>query len=292
MKNKFLNTDIKSILHSVFCVSLIVLIVSCNPDETQTVTNFDKPTLSEEFDGTELNTNLWTYEIGDGSDQGIPGWGNNEQQYYTNRTENVLVEDGVLKIIARQESFEGSSYTSGRIITKGRFEQKYGRFEARIKLPWGTGMWPAFWMVGDDSNGDIWPEIGEIDIMENRGQEPTLISASVHGPGYCGNQVICESGAITKEYELTNDRFDTDFHIFGVEWGPNYINYYVDDVLYNQITPEDLEEEDIDESNWVFNDRKFYIILNVAVGGNFAGNADPNIPYPQIMEVDYVRAYQ
>jgi len=141
-------------------------------------------------------------------------------------------------------------------------------------------------MLGDDNNGlEIWPNIGEIDIMEYRGQEPTITHGSVHGPGYSGGN------SITKQYELMNDRFDTDFHVFGVEWGPDYINYYVDDVLYNQITPDDLEEEGINRANWVFNDREFYILLNVAVGGSFVGNADPNIPYPQTMEVDYVRVY-
>jgi beta-glucanase (GH16 family) len=286
MTHKIFNINKASILYKAFYIGLLCIITGCDPDEAQTVTNFNTLTLSEEFDGTALNTSLWSFDIGDGSAQGIPGWGNNEQQYYTDRPENVTVEDGVLKISARLESFEGSSYTSGRILTRGGFQQKFGRFEARIKLPWGQGIWPAFWMLGDDNNGlEIWPNIGEIDIMEYRGQEPTITHGSVHGPGYSGGN------SITKQYELMNDRFDTDFHVFGVEWGPDYINYYVDDVLYNQITPDDLEEEGINRANWVFNDREFYILLNVAVGGSFVGNADPNIPYPQTMEVDYVRVY-
>jgi beta-glucanase (GH16 family) len=236
--------------------------------------------MHDEFDTPgALNPEIWSYEIGNGAAQGIPGWGNNELEYYTDRLENVVVEDGMLKIRALQEDFEGFGYTSGRILTQGKFQQKYGRFEARIKLPWGQGLWPAFWMLGDDNNGAVsWPQRGEIDIMENRGQEPTLINGSVHGPGYSGAQ------AITKPYELLNDRFDTDFHIFGIEWGENYINYYVDDVLYNQITPSDVTGE------WVF-DNEFFIIMNVAVGGNYPGFPNENTVFPQEMVVDYVRVY-
>jgi len=251
MLNKKLKVKINSsIILGLLCFGVFFLITNCDPDETQDVAKFNTLVMEDMFNGEGTPNDLfWNFEIGNGEAQGIPGWGNNELQYYTDRPENVLVEDGVLKITARQEEYEGSSYTSGRILTRGKQEQTYGRFEARIKLPWGQGIWPAFWLLGDDSEGTVsWPQIGEIDIMENRGQEPTLINGSVHGPGYSGEN------AITKPYELTNDRFDTDFHIFGVEWGPNYINYYVDGVLYNQITPEDVTGE------WVFN-HDFYISL-------------------------------
>lgn len=278
------NITIKKTTHlicSICCFAVLILTTSCDPDETQTVTTFDRLTMQDEFETPgALNASIWSFDIGNGADIGLPGWGNNELQYYTDRPENVIVEDGMLKITAIQENFEGSGYTSARILTKGKFQQKYGRFEARIQLPWGQGIWPAFWMLGDDNNGvEIWPNIGEIDIMENRGQEPTLINGSVHGPGYSGGQ------AITKAYELQNDRFDTGFHVFGIEWGENYINYYVDDVLYNQITPSDVT------GNWVFDD-EFYIILNVAVGGNYVGSPSPQTVFPQTMLVDYVRVYQ
>lgn len=259
---------------------VVFAIISCSPDETQVVTNFNNLVLEDDFatDGP-LDSNLWNFDIGNGAEEGIPGWGNNELQYYTDRPENVVVEDGMLKITAREESFQGASFTSARIQTKGKFQQKYGRFEARIKLPWGQGLWPAFWMLGDDNNGaEVWPQIGEIDIMENRGSEPTIMSSAVHGPGYSGGN------AITKSYELENDRFDTGFHIFGIEWGENYINFYVDDVLYNQITPEDVT------GDWVFND-EFYIIMNVAVGGTFGGPPNAQTVFPQEMLVDYVRVY-
>lgn len=277
-KNKF---NIKALSTFVVAFGLMLSITSCETDETQTVTNFTNLVWQDNFDTDGApDPAKWVYDTGDGTAQGIPGWGNNELQYYTNRPENVVVANGMLKITAIQESYMGANYTSARILTKGLFDQKYGRFEARIKLPWGQGLWPAFWMLGDDSGGSVtWPQIGEIDIMENRGSEPTITHGSVHGPGYSGGS------AITKSYELTNDRFDTDFHVFGIEWGPNYINYYVDDVLYNQITPEDVTGE------WVFNDNNFYILLNVAVGGSFPGNPNANTIFPQTMYVDYVRVY-
>lgn len=258
----------------------ILIFTSCDTDETQTVTTLNNLTLAQDFDVDGApDANVWNYDIGNGADQGIPGWGNNELQYYTDRPENIVVENGMLKITAIQESFEGSGYTSARIQTKDKFEQQYGRFEARIQLPWSQGLWPAFWMLGQNSDEVTWPECGEIDIMENRGQEPTLINGSVHGPGYSGGE------AVTKAFELENDRFDIGFHIFGIEWGENYINYYVDDKLYNRITPDDVPGE------WVF-DQPFYIIMNLAVGGNYPGPPNASSVFPQTMLVDYVRVYQ
>jgi len=249
---------------------------SCAVDEVQTVTTMNNLVMSDEFnvDGAP-DSGMWTYDIG----TGVEGWGNFELQYYTDRPENVKVQDGMLHITARREVFEGSQYTSARIVTRGLFEKAYGRFEARIQLPWGRGLWPAFWLLGANCDEVIWPECGEIDIMEYRGQEPTIVHGSVHGPGYS------DDGSITKTYELQNDRFDTGFHIFGIEWGPDYINYYVDDVLYNQITTEDVT------GRWVF-DQPFYIILNVAVGGKFVGPPNSTTEFPQTMLVDYVRIYE
>ncbi len=256
--------------------------VSCDNDEEQQVTTLNNLVFADEFDVNGApDPSKWTYNIG----TGMNGWGNNELQYYTDRPENVVVEDGVLKITAIEENFQGSRYTSARILTKGLFERDYGRFEARIKLPWSRGIWPAFWLLGEDSDGAVWPQIGEIDIMEYRGQEPTIIHGSAHLPGnFAGNPII-------KTYELENSRFDTDFHVFGIEWSPNRINYYVDDVLYQSITPEDMDDNG--ESEWVFDDgREMFIILNVAVGGGFVGNPGPDTVLPQTMEVDYVRVYE
>lgn len=251
-------------------------LLSCTVDEVQQVTNLNKLVKADEFDidGTP-DESMWTYDIGTGQN----GWGNNELQYYTDRPENVVVEDGMLKITAIKEAYMGSSYTSARIITKGLFDKTYGRFEARMQLPWGQGIWPAFWLLGTDCDEVEWPQCGEIDIMEYRGQEPTIVHGSVHGPGYSAGE------AITKRYELTNDRFDTDFHIFGIEWGPEYINYYVDDVLYNQITPADVTGE------WVY-DHPFYILINVAVGGSYVGPPGASTSFPQTMLIDYVRIYE
>lgn len=274
-KHKYLQSS----SHVFFKYTLLVFAIAllgCETDDQQTVARFTELTLSEEFDTDgQPNPSIWGYEIGTGEN----GWGNQELQYYTDRSDNVTVQNGVLLITAREESFEGSAYTSARLITKDKFEQRYGRFEARIRLPYGQGIWPAFWMLGADIDENPWPGAGEIDIMEYRGQEPTVLIGSMHGPGYSAGE------AISKEYELTNDRFDTGFHIFGIEWGPEYVNFYVDDVLYNQITPEDVP------GPWVFN-KPFYILMNVAVGGTFVGSPDEETVFPQTMLVDYVRVYK
>jgi beta-glucanase (GH16 family) len=263
-----------------FITAILFVVYSCSDNETQTVTTLKKLVFVDNFevDGT-LDPAKWAYDTGTGDN----GWGNNELQYYSDRLENVEVKDGMLHITALQESYMGSGYTSGKVLTRGLFETKYGRFEARIKLPWGQGLWPAFWLLGDDAEGTvIWPKIGEIDIMEYVGQEPTIAHGSIHGPGYSAGE------AVTKSYTLENSRFDTDFHVFGIEWGPNYINYYIDDVLYNQITPKDLPEG----TKWVFNDNQFYLILNMAVGGSFVGSPNAETEFPQKMVVDYVKVYQ
>ena len=273
------NNEIKSI-GKYFLVGALFAIYSCTSSETQTLTTLTKLVFVDNFevDG-ELDAAKWKIDEG----TGIDGWGNRELQYYTNRSENVEVKDGMLHITALKESYLGSNYTSGKILTKGVYETKYGRFEARIKLPWGKGLWPAFWLLGDDSEGTVnWPTIGEIDIMEYAGQKPTITHGSIHGPGYSGGE------AVTKIYTLENNRFDTGFHVFGIEWGPNYINYYVDDVLYNQITPSDLPEG----TNWIFNDNQFHIILNMAVGGTFVGAPNTETEFPQTMIIDYVKVYQ
>jgi beta-glucanase (GH16 family) len=266
-------------------LSFLILLIafSCTPDETQVVAEFQDLVMSEEFDTDGLiDPKIWTLETG----TGVNGWGNNELQYYTDRTENASVQNGILIVKAIKEDYNGASYTSARLITKDSLEQQYGRFEARIKLPTGQGMWPAFWLLGAN-NGDgtdgteVWPNSGEIDIMEYRGQEPTIIHGSIHGPGYSG------ANPITKSYALENDRFDTGFHVFGIEWTESYINYYVDDVLYNQITREQVEEK----GTWVF-DQPFFIIINLAVGGDYPGAPNAETVFPQTMLVDYVKVYK
>ena len=263
-------------IYNLLLIGIGFLVLGCDTDEKQTVVTKTQLVMSEEFnvDGAP-DSNLWSYNIGTGNN----GWGNNELQYYTDRTQNIKVENGVLKITARREQYMGSSYTSARILTKGKFETKYGRIETRIKLPRGKGLWPAFWMLGANSDTVVWPQCGEIDIMEYLGNSPTKIFGTVHGPGYFGGE------SISKNFFLSNSRFDTDFHIFGIEWDENRVNFYVDEFLYHSVTPEDVPGE------WVFN-QSFYMILNVAVGGNLPGTPNGETPFPQEMLVDYVRVYQ
>ena len=183
--------------------------------------NFDGPA------GQAPDASRWTYDIGTGDN----GWGNQELQYYTDRPENVALDgNGNLVITAIQENFSGSPFTSARITTKGLFAQQYGRFEARLKTPFGPGMWPAFWMLGDDIDTVGWPFCGEIDIMELRGQEPSRIHGSLHGPGYSAGN------AVTDTYDLMDGRFDTEYHVFAIEWGEGFVEYFVDDQLYLRLT--------------------------------------------------------
>ena len=271
----------------------ILIVTSCDLDETQEVTTLNNLVMSDEFDVDGApDSNMWGYDVGDGTNEGIPGWGNNELQYYTDRPENVTVENGVLIITAKEESFEGKGYTSARLTSQDLFEQQYGRFEARIRVPFGKGYWPAFWLLGvpktitvdDEEVLEEWPAIGEIDIMEYLGDEPTNVFGTLHGPGFSGAE------SISKEFTLENDRFDTGFHVFGIEWSPTSVNFYVDGNIYQTLTREDVAEETDGEGEWVF-DRPFYIILNVAIGGNLPGNPTENAVFPQSMIVDYVRVY-
>ncbi len=220
-----------------------------------------------DVDGT-IDGTKWTYDLGAG------GWGNNELQSYTNDTGNVEVTNGNLMITAKKDPF-----TSARIKTQGLFSQAYGRFEARIKMPWGPGIWPAFWLLGENIDTVGWPQCGEIDVMEYRGQEPNIIHGSVHGPGYSAGE------AITKGYGFENSRYDLDFHVFAIEWGADYVDYYVDETLYQRITPDDVTGE------WVY-DHPFFIILNVAVGGDYVGFPTDDTPFPQTMFIDWVRVYK
>jgi beta-glucanase (GH16 family) len=239
---------------------------------------------SDEFDGpngSAVDSSKWSFDIGGN------GWGNNELETYTSRTANADREGGFLAIKAVQETFTGPdniprNYTSARLLSKNKFSQAYGRFEARLKVPFGQGLWPAFWMLGDNIDSAHWPNCGEIDIMENIGKEPSIVHGTFHGPGYSGG------AGITAAYTLPAGRkFSDDFHTFAVEWEPGVVRFYVDGLLYKTRTPADLPAG----TSWVF-DHPFFIILNVAVGGGFPGNPDATTVFPQQMLVDYVRVYQ
>jgi beta-glucanase (GH16 family) len=239
---------------------------------------------SDEFNGAVLDSAYWNYEIGNGAPV-LPGWGNNELEYYTSRTENVRIEDfsGAdrgLVIEARAESYSGFNYTSARIQTKGKVEQTYGRIEARIKLPKGKGIWPAFWMLGNDIDTNNWPACGEIDIVELVGHEPDTVHGTIHFGEpwqYTGNS-----------FRLPSGDFSDDFHIFAIEWEPGEIRWYVDDTLYSRKTS---WFSSIGSFPAPFN-KDFFLILNVAVGGNWPGNPDGSTVFPQRMYVDYIRIYE
>jgi beta-glucanase (GH16 family) len=239
---------------------------------------------SDEFNGTNGSSPdpaNWTFDIGGG------GWGNQELESYTNRPVNTHIQDGNLVITALRETYTGPDgitrpYTSARLKTQNLFSQAYGKFEARIKIPYGQGMWPAFWMLGSNFDQVPWPASGEIDIMENIGKEPSTIHGTVHGPGYSGDNGI--TGAFTLPDAA---RFSDDFHIFAVEWEPTQIRFYVDSTLYMTVSTSDLPAG----TTWVFN-HPFFIILNVAVGGGWPGNPDATTVFPQTMLVDYVRVYK
>lgn len=240
---------------------------------------------SDEFDGpgrSSPDSTKWSFDTGGG------GWGNNEIQSYTSRLQNAFIDgDGRLVIRALRENYTGSdgvtrNYTSARLITKGKFSQKFGRFEARIKLPFGQGIWPAFWMLGDNIDAAGWPNCGEIDIMENIGREPSANHGSLHGPGYSGGSPL--SGIYTLP---GGRRFADDFHVFTIDWEPVAIRFYVDGNLYETRTPSDVPAG----RRWVF-DHPFFILLNVAVGGNWPGSPDSTTVWPQTMLVDYVKVYR
>jgi len=243
---------------------------------------------SDEFsgpNGSAVDGSKWVSETGGG------GWGNNELEYYTKRLDNAYQQDGNLVIKVLQEKYTGAdgvtrNYTSARLKTLGKFSQTYGRFEARIKIPRGQGIWPAFWMLGNDIEKPGWPGCGEIDIMENIGKEPALVHGTIHGPGYSGGQGIGAPYALPDALPA-DQRFADDFHLFAVEWEPNAIRFYVDDHLYATRTPADLTKG----AKWVY-DHPFFVLLNVAVGGDWPGSPDASSVFPQTMLVDYVRVYE
>lgn len=239
-------------------------------------------TWNDEFDGpngSAPDPGKWTVETGGN------GWGNNELEYYTTSSENLRLENGNLIIQAIKEKHVGADgvqreYTSGRLKTEGKFSQQYGRFEARIKLPIGNGIWPAFWVLGANFSSVGWPACGEIDIMENKGAEPSINYGSLHGPGYSGKS------SLTATYRLPEGRFSDQFHVFALEWEPNVLRFYVDDKLFSTRTAAGMPSG----KPWVF-DHPFFIILDVAAGGNFGGSPDQSTIFPQKMLVDYVRVY-
>jgi beta-glucanase (GH16 family) len=226
-------------------------------------------------DGAAPDPAKWGYELGGA------GWGNQELQYYTSRTNNVRIENGQLVIEALRENYGGRTNTSARLLTKGKGSWTYGRFEARIKIPRGQGIWPAFWMLGTDIDTVGWPTCGEIDIMENVGFEPSKVHGTIHGPGYSGGRGLGGPYSLPGGAALADD-----FHTYAVEWSTNQIKWLVDEQQYFSVTPTNLPAG----KNWVFNQPQ-YLLLNLAVGGQWPGYPDATTVFPQRMTVDYVRVY-
>jgi len=270
-------------------VLTVLTAVSCGGQAAQpSTTPSPSPTYqlvwSDEFggaDGTAPDASKWAIQTGGG------GWGNNELEYYTARPQNVQVSGGNLIITAIKEDYTGADgiarhYTSARLQTKGLFTQQYGRFEARIQIPKGQGMWPAFWMLGNNIDTAGWPACGETDIMENIGKEPSIVHGTLHARGY-------PPEGYTAAYTLRNGQnFADDFHIFAAEWEPQQIRLYVDGTLYAT----DTQSASPAPASWPFDGQPFFMLLNLAVGGKWPGDPDSTTRFPQQMLVDYVRVYQ
>jgi beta-glucanase (GH16 family) len=233
---------------------------------------------SDEFNdhrGAPPDPSKWTFDLGAG------GWGNHELEVYTRNPENIF-EDGEGHLIIRAIKTGPKNFTSARIKTQGKYALTYGKIEARMKIPFGQGIWPAFWMLGDDIDAVGWPKCGEIDVMENIGKEPSIVHGTVHGPQYFGKD------GISSQYSLPAGKpLSDDFHVYAVLWSPDSIKFLLDGAAYATVTPASLPKG----AQWVF-DHPFFLLLNLAVGGDWPGAPDETSTFPQTMLVDWVRVWQ
>ena len=245
---------------------------------------------SDEFDGaagSRVDAAKWGHDLGDGCGNGICGWGNNEKEYYTDATENVSLDgQGHLQIVARQAPagltcyYGACRYTSGKITTRGKMNAAPGRVEARLKLPAGQGLWPAFWMLGSGFPSVSWPACGELDIMENKGSTPSATSSAIHGPGYSGNTPFAHLN------QLPGGALSSDFHTYAVEWDGESVRFSVDSAVHYSVARTDL----LQYGSSVIS-QPYFVILNLAVGGQFDGDPSSNAIFPATMLVDWVRVY-
>ena len=264
---------------------------------------------SDEFEGDRVDPAKWDFDIGNGffdyrHHTWIPGWGNEELQYYTREPENVSVKDSLLTIRAVKESLHGCGYTSARLKTRKRdgtalFTTLYGRVEFRAKVPWGKGLWPALWMLPQDDRYGGWAASGEIDLMEIVGEKPHEVLSSLHF-----GSTFPKRSLITTTYPLPGGSTVSDWHVYAVEWEPGEIRFYVDGVLtrvhdhwWSCSKTRDgagLEPRRASDLNpWPAPfDQPFYLVMNVAVGGNFPGVPNPETRFPAELVVDYVRVYE
>ena len=256
-------------------VTLALLIAGCGGEPGAPGPAW-KLSWSDEFEGAagaRPDPARWSYDLG------ASGWGNAELQEYTDAPSNAALDGrGNLAIVARHE---GGRYTSARLKTQDRYTQRYGRIEARIRIPHGTGIWSAFWALGDNLGDVGWPASGEIDIMENVGHEPSVVHGSLHGPGFSAGN------SLTAARTLQSGAWHERFHIFAAEWSPRSIAFFVDGEEYARFRPVNLPAG----GRWVF-DHPFFVLLNIAVGGHWPGSPDGSTRFPQTMLVDYVRLYQ
>lgn len=230
---------------------------------------------ADEFSGNSINTDWWTHEIG------ASGWGNNELQFYTDRTENSFISEGALVIEAKEENFNGAPHTSARMITKDKKIFTHGRVDVRAILPEGQGIWPAIWMLGNNISSIGWPACGEIDIMELIGHEP----GTVHGTAHWGEEGQGYSIFKGEGYSLSGgEKFSKEYHVFSIIWENGEIEWLVDDNSFFKLRNSDVN------GAYPF-DQDFFFILNVAVGGNWPGYPDETTVFPQRMVVDYVRIF-
>jgi beta-glucanase (GH16 family) len=252
-----------------------------NPGPTDAARGGWTITWRDEFDGPAgrgIDTSKWVFDVGGN------GWGNSELQYYSDRADNARLDgEGHLVIRAAREAYKGRDYTSARLKTEGKFQQTYGRFEARAMMPPGRGLWPAFWLLGSNYTSVGWPASGEIDIMEFLGHDVRTIRGTLHGPGYSADR------ALSAKYSLGASKAFTDgFNVFAVEWSPGEIRFYVNEELYVRQTPQTLPAG----TSWVFDGHPFFVILNLAVGGILPGSPDGTTPFPAELVVDHVRVYR
>ncbi len=233
---------------------------------------------SDEFNGNSLDTNFWSYQIGNGCPN-LCGWGNNELQFY--KQENVRVQNGILNIAAKKETVGSNTYTSARIRTLNKVDFASGKIEVRARVPVGRGYWPAVWFLPSENHYGIWPLSGEIDLLEGKGQEPQTTHGTIHYGAYVPNNRYTGN-----TYTLSSGSFASDFHVYTLQWNENAIEWYVDDILYSTKT-----RVNTNPFWWPF-DRNFHVIMNLAVGGNFLGYPDASTPDTASFQVDYIRVYQ
>tara|TARA_Y100001972_G_scaffold115656_1_gene152629 strand:- start:1781 stop:2599 length:819 start_codon:yes stop_codon:yes gene_type:complete len=247
---------------------------------SETDATFNQLVWYDEFDQETLDTTKWSAVIGDGCPE-LCGFGNNELQYYTDAPENVKISDGNLVIQAKRDTLGSASYTSAKLISRGKGDWKYGRFEFRARIPNGKGTWPALWMMPSMERNIKWPDDGEIDIMEHVGYDPGVVHGAIHTKSY--NGMLGTQKVDSLRVETASD----EFHVYALEWESDRLVWYIDETRFFELRKEVLNEED-----WVF-DKPFHLIMNLAVGGNWGGRYGVDASaFPQTLEVDYVRVYQ